>query len=117
VPFNIMTWHWVARRLTREEGIRILKRDQFRCRYCGLDGKASFENALVMGVDFVRPRAKKGRKSEDNLVACCRPCNTLKGHRVFKDFDEAKSHVLKCRDELRKSWELSETEQRSAATA
>jgi 5-methylcytosine-specific restriction endonuclease McrA len=113
VPFNIMTFHWVARPLTRAEAKRVLERDQFCCRYCGLDGRASFENALVMGVDFVIPRAKKGHKSEPNLVACCRPCNTLKGHHVFKSFDEAKTYVLKRREELRKTWESTETKERA----
>lgn len=71
----------------------------------GLDGMSSFENALVMSVDFLFPRAHKGRKHPRNLVACCRPCNTLKGRHIFKSFDEAKIYVLARRDELRKSWE------------
>ena len=42
--------------LTSEEGMNILKRDLFRCQYCGLDGMASFENSLIMSVDFVKLR-------------------------------------------------------------
>ena len=61
----------VARPLTREQGLKILERDAFVCQYCGLDGKASFENSLVMSVDFLFPRAHKGRKEARNLVACC----------------------------------------------
>jgi len=95
----------VARPLTREQGQRILERDHFVCQYCGLDGKTSFENALIMSVDFLHPRAHKGRKHPRNLVACCRPCNTIKGRHIFKTFDEAKAYVLTCRNELRKSWE------------
>ena len=90
--------------MTRKQGLGILERDQFRCRYCGLDGRASFENALVMGVDFVVPRARKGKNEEDNLVACCRPCNVIKGRRVFASLEEAKAYVLARREELRKSW-------------
>ena len=95
----------VARPLTPGQGLQILKRDHFVCQYCGLDGMASFENALVMSVDFLHPRAHKGRKHASNLVACCRPCNMLKGRHIFKTFDEAKTYVLARRDELRKSWE------------
>src|SRR5437899_9551657 len=91
--------------LTSEEGMKILNRDRFRCQYCGLDGMASFENSLVMSVDFVIPRARKGKKDPRNLVAACRPCNTIKGRRVYGSFEEAKAHVLARREELRKAWE------------
>ena len=67
----------------------------------GLDGMANFENSLVMSVDFVLPRARKGRKKPENLVAACRACNVIKGRRVFKAFEEAKAYVLDRRAELR----------------
>ena len=95
----------LAKPLTWDEGLNILERDRFRCQYCGLDGMASFENSLIMTVDFVIPRAHKGKKDSGNLVAACRPCNVLKGRRVFASFEEAKAHVLKRRTELRKEWE------------
>jgi len=91
--------------VSQAEGLKILERDQYCCRYCGLDGKASFENALVMSVDFVVPRAHKGKKDPANLVACCRPCNTIKGTKVYKSFEDAKKFVLGQREELRRSWE------------
>jgi 5-methylcytosine-specific restriction endonuclease McrA len=91
--------------LTTEEGTNILKRDQYRCQYCGLDGMANFENFLIMTVDFIIPRARKGKKDDRNLVAACRPCNTLKGERTYSNFEEAKEYVLKKREELRKEWE------------
>jgi 5-methylcytosine-specific restriction endonuclease McrA len=92
--------------VTPEEARKILERDDYVCQYCGLDGRASFENALVMRVDFVVPRAKKGKKDPKNLVACCGPCNTIKGTRVYASFDEAKAHVLARREDLRKTWEV-----------
>src|ERR1700682_5988240 len=100
-----MTLSMVALPVTLQEGLRILERDDHRCQYCGLDGRASFENALVMRVDFVIPRAQKGKKDSSNLVACCTPCNTIKGTRVYANFDEAKAFVLKQRRDLRKNWE------------
>src|ERR1700726_1646568 len=105
MPWNIMTLSRVDMPVSQAEGLKILERDQFCCRYCGLDGKASFENALVMSVDFVVPRARKGKKDPTNLVACCRPCNTIKGTQVYASFDEAKAHVLARREELRKVWQ------------
>ena len=95
----------LAKPLTSEEGHRILERDHYRCQYCGLDGMATFENSLIMTVDFVQPRAKKGKKAADNLVTACRPCNVIKGYRTFKSLDDAKAYVLKRRAELKKDWE------------
>jgi 5-methylcytosine-specific restriction endonuclease McrA len=105
VPLNLTTLSLVDRPVTLEEGVRILERDLYRCRYCGLDGMASFDNALAMSVDFVVPRARKGKKDPQNLVACCRACNMIKGRTVYKSFDEAKAYVLKRREELQKAWE------------
>jgi 5-methylcytosine-specific restriction endonuclease McrA len=95
----------LAKPLTSKEGHTILERDHYRCQYCGLDGMAIFENSLVMSVDFVVPRASKGKKHADNLVAACRACNVIKGRRTFKNFEEAKAYVLNRRAELRKEWE------------
>jgi 5-methylcytosine-specific restriction endonuclease McrA len=106
MPLSLMTLSLVDSPVTLQEGLKILERDDHRCQYCGLDGRASFENALVMRVDFVVPRARKGKKDPNNLVACCTPCNTIKGTRVYANFDEAKAYVLKQREELRKNWEL-----------
>ena len=105
MPLDLTTLTLVAKPVTLEEGLNILERDAYRCQYCGLDGLASFENALAMSVDFVMPRARKGKKDPRNLVACCRSCNMIKGRRVYRSFDEAKAYVLARREELRKAWE------------
>src|SRR5260370_38200387 len=94
----------LARPLASEEGYKILERDHYCCQYCGLDGLAKFENSLMMTVDFVVPRARKGKKESSNLVAACRPCNVIKGHRGFGNFAEAKGYVLQRRCELRYDW-------------
>ena len=95
----------LAKPLTSKEGHAILARDHYRCRYCGLDAESSFENSLIMTVDFVQPRAQKGKKSADNLVAACRPCNVIKGNRKFNSLEEAKAFIMKRRAELRTEWE------------
>jgi len=105
MPLDITTFTLVDKPTSLKESLAILERDDYRCVYCGLDVRASFENALVMRVDFVVPRAKKGKKNPTNLVACCGPCNTIKGTKVYKSFDDAKEYVLARRDELRKAWE------------
>ena len=107
----------LAKPLTLEEGRKILERDRYRCQYCGLDGLANFENSLVMSVDFVVPRARKGKKDQHNLVTACRPCNLLKGRHVFASFEEAKAYVLKRREDLRREWELKATRLRAKSAS
>ena len=107
----------LAKPLTSKEGRAILERDNYHCRYCGLDAKSNFENSLVMTVDFIHPRARKGRKDADNLVAACRACNVIKGNRSFKNFDDAKAFVLKRRASLRAEWEAEMALMQSQAMA
>jgi 5-methylcytosine-specific restriction endonuclease McrA len=95
----------LAKPLTSEEGNRILARDHWKCQYCGLDGMSSFENSLIMTVDFVVPRARADKKDPHNLVAACRPCNTIKSHRVFKNIEEARQYIAGRRAVLHKEWE------------
>ena len=105
MPISLTSLSLVEAPVTLQEGLRILERDDYKCQYCGLDGRESFENALMMSVDFIMPRAKKGKKAPGNLVACCRSCNTIKGTHVYKSFEDAKAHVLAAREKLRRSWE------------
>ena len=107
----------LAKPLTSEEGRRVLERDRYRCQYCGLDGMSSFENSLVMTVDFVHPRAQKGKKNPENLITACRPCNVIKGGRIFRDFEHAKAYVLQRRHDLRKEWEATTAQPGKSATA
>ena len=102
---NLLGLDRPAKPLTREEGLKILERDRYQCQYCGLDGLAQFENSLIMTVDFVVPRARKGRKEASNLVTACRPCNLVKGRRTFHSLEEAKAYIGRRRDELRNEWE------------
>jgi hypothetical protein len=113
MPLSLTTLSLVALPVSMAEGLKILERDDYCCKYCGLDGRASFENALVMRVDFVHPRARKGKKDPSNLVACCSPCNTIKGTKVYASFDEAKTFVLKHREDLRKAWQSKTARQSS----
>lgn len=53
---------------------RILRRDGFRCVYCGQPFPGP-----ELTLDHVEPRMRGGDGSEGNLVACCRACNAEKG--------------------------------------
>ncbi len=54
----------------------VFARDSGRCQYCGRSAES---------IDHVIPRSKGGPHSWDNVVACCRRCNTYKGDRLLKD--------------------------------
>jgi len=51
----------------------VFARDGHRCQYCG----AAAEN-----IDHVVPRSRGGAHAWDNVVACCRPCNSRKEDRL-----------------------------------
>ena len=61
---------------------RVLKRDNYQCQYCGQDATE---------IDHVIPRAKGGGHDMENLVACCKRCNGLKGSRSQAAFLEVLS--------------------------
>ena len=67
----------VNRRLRFE----VLKRDGFRCQYCGLESR---EGAGLV-VDHVIPVALGGADDANNLVACCRECNSGKSSTKLPD--------------------------------
>jgi len=88
--------------LSREDAMRIFRRDKFKCFYCGLDGLHAFENWLILTIDHVHPHAKGGARLVTNLVTACQPCNVIKGKRIFKSPQEAKEYVLAKREEWRR---------------
>lgn len=53
---------------------RILRRDEYRCVYCGEEFQPR-----DLTLDHVQPRMRGGDHSEGNLVASCRACNAEKG--------------------------------------
>jgi Fe-S oxidoreductase len=55
---------------------RVLERDRFRCRYCGLDGTQSFSNWLALSWDHLLPKGHPKRDDEDYIVVACSFCNT-----------------------------------------
>lgn len=58
--------------LTRKN---ILRRDGFKCAYCG-------RSDLQLTIDHIVPRARGGNDSWENLVCACTSCNNRKGDRT-----------------------------------
>jgi hypothetical protein len=68
--------HPVApRRISKRARFYVLKRDQFKCVYCG----ATPSETVFLEIDHVRPIAEGGTNHISNLVAACRDCNRGKG--------------------------------------
>lgn len=61
---------------------KILIRDQFVCKYCGIEG----EGETQWCVDHVVPLSRGGTNDESNLVACCMPCNSSKSDRLLTEW-------------------------------
>lgn len=54
----------------------VFARDHGRCQYCDRPAES---------IDHVHPRSRGGRHEWDNVVACCRRCNTQKGDRLLSE--------------------------------
>jgi 5-methylcytosine-specific restriction endonuclease McrA len=68
-----------------ETRVRIWRRDNFRCRYCDYDARASFEAfwRARLCVDHLKPKNLGGSDDDSNLVTCCAACNAGKaGHDI-----------------------------------
>ena len=57
---------------------QVLIRDDYLCRYCG--------SHRDITVDHVIPEHRDGPTTADNLVACCRSCNSKKGTKMPEEF-------------------------------
>jgi 5-methylcytosine-specific restriction endonuclease McrA len=55
----------------------VFLRDESECQYCGQEFKTH-----QLTFDHVIPRCLGGKTSWDNIVAACRKCNTVKGHKL-----------------------------------
>ena len=75
-PAVIVLTHYIRLPKTRRTPATrrgVLRRDAFRCAYCG-------ESAST--IDHVLPRSRGGDGSWENLVACCLRCNNIKSDRT-----------------------------------
>ena len=65
------------KQIVRFSRANIFLRDHHRCQYC--NGKHAKNNLTL---DHVIPIVQGGRKSWDNIVTACKPCNQRKGGRT-----------------------------------
>lgn len=60
----------------------VLKRDDFRCQYCWRNGKD-----VTLEVDHIVPKSKDGDDDINNLLTCCRECNSWKGSSLMEGYE------------------------------
>ena len=62
---------------------KVLKRDGFKCVYCGRDSKK--DNNIILHIDHLIPRSKGGSDEINNLVTSCIECNLGKGDILLEE--------------------------------
>ena len=71
----------------------VFLRDMYRCQYCG-----NIFDLKQLTLDLVIPRSKGGLTNWENIVTCCKGCNTAKGSKIIKPINEPKkpsfAHLL-----------------------
>ncbi|MCE5198388.1 MAG: HNH endonuclease [Armatimonadota bacterium] len=64
----------------------VLARDNHTCQYCGYRG-------TDLTVDHVIPKRLGGKNTWDNLVACCKKCNSKKSDKTLAQFGHPLLHT------------------------
>lgn len=77
-----ITHHQPANELSKSEKQLIINRSYGLCVYCGTRHN--------LGFDHIVPGRRGGSNGMDNLVSCCRSCNSLKCHR---DVESMRHHL------------------------
>lgn len=63
---------------SRAKRKRIYARDGYSCHYCG--------SRLRLTLDHKVPQSAGGGHEDENLVTCCKACNSAKGSRSYEEF-------------------------------
>jgi len=71
----------------RGYSFEVHKRDDFMCRYCGLDGAVSLESWLSLSRDHLLPKGHAERENDEFIVTACMFCNTA-DNRYFENAEE-----------------------------
>lgn len=59
--------------------MNVFYRDQFQCQYCSMKLSAG-----ELTFDHVIPVSQNGGTNWENVVTCCKPCNTAKGSKTLQ---------------------------------
>lgn len=68
--------------LTRERRLAIYLRDGLACVYCG----STVEDGTQLSLDHIIPYSEGGSTKSENIVTCCKKCNSSRGNRNYCEF-------------------------------
>ena len=69
--------------ISKKIRFEVFKRDGFKCQYCG---KSSPK--VVLEVDHIIPKNKRGGDNPENLTTSCFDCNRGKGKNLLEEYKE-----------------------------
>lgn len=72
--------------ISNELRMKILKRDNFTCQYCGAKG-----DSVRLEIDHIRPVCLGGDNRESNLITACASCNHKKGTNRIVEMEDKSS--------------------------
>lgn len=58
------------------------------------DGLCFYCAGVAHTIDHVIPWSQGGSHHPMNLVACCTPCNSIAGERLFRDITDKMAYIL-----------------------
>ncbi len=73
----------------------VLKRDEYRCAYCGADLLATLDSFLSAVVDHITPRSRGGPDHRSNMATACFACDRIKSGRLAETIDDAR-RIVQC---------------------
>ena len=73
-----------------DKRLAIYLRDGLSCAYCN----HSVEEGARLSLDHITPYSAWGSNDADNLITCCRRCNSARGNRSVRSFVKAAAHYI-----------------------
>lgn len=66
----------------------VMKRDDFRCAYCGKqsDSQREATRKALLSIDHIIPMTRGGKTIMSNLICCCKLCNNEKNNRTPEEW-------------------------------
>lgn len=73
----------MGKEISAKKWLLVYSKTNSRCAYCG---KQLPKDSIDATIDHVIPKTKGGRNNIENLLPCCRSCNTSKGVKTLEEY-------------------------------
>ena len=75
---ELMNKHRTKREVSDRLRFKIMRRDNFKCKFCGRS--PAIDPKVILHVDHIKPWSKGGETTFENLQTLCSACNIGKGN-------------------------------------